>query len=295
MYLVMEEEWRVSNAGEMRSCDHETSVDVETADEEESECDSTERDMDKAGPKKGEAWLEQWFAGSSLVSTRRRKQLSPGHQNNAQTSEGHTAKLKSATPKTLFASSPATYLLDKSSANKRKRTASLFATSPTTLLCADADSVPRQLGDNLWIRDSITGLGEPCKQGDLVSVCYCGRLDATKRRFDHVSNPQQPFSFVIGDGTVVIGFDRGVQGMRLGGVREIVVPPHFAYGAQGQPPCIPPDATLHYVVNLINKGAADFGENEEEDQEQKRTQRRRPRGTRGGHRVNKRRHARLDT
>lgn len=292
----MEEKWRVSAASEIQSCVHQTSVDVETADDEESEAESTAREIATAGPKTGEAWLERWFAGDSLVSTRRRKQLSPGHKNNAQiSSEEQPAKLKSATPRTLFASSPATYLLDKSSANKRKRTASLFATSPTTLLCADADSVPRQLGDNLWIRDSITGLGEPCKQGDLISVCYCGRLDATKRRFDHVSNPQQPFSFVIGDGTVVIGFDRGVQGMRLGGVREIVVPPHFAYGAQGQPPRIPPDATLHFVVNLINKGAAaDFGENEEEDHEQKRTQRRRPRGTRGGHRVNKRRHARLD-
>ena len=71
-----------------------------------------------------------------------------------------------------------------------------------------------------------------------MSVVYVGRLHATGKRFDHCSNPNKPFQFVLGAQSVVDGFDRAVVGMRVGGVRQVIVPPNLAYGDEGAKPKI---------------------------------------------------------
>ena len=89
-------------------------------------------------------------------------------------------------------------------------------------------------------------------EGARVSVVYVGRLHATGKRFDHCSNPNKPFQFVLGTQSVVDGFDRAVVGMRVGGVRQVIVPPNLAYGDEGAKPKIPPRAVLVFEIKLLD-------------------------------------------
>ena len=89
-------------------------------------------------------------------------------------------------------------------------------------------------------------------EGARVSVVYVGRLHATGKRFDHCSNPNKPFQFVLGTQSVVDGFDRAVVGMRVGGVRQVIVPPNLAYGDEGAKPKIPPRAVLVFEIRLLD-------------------------------------------
>jgi peptidylprolyl isomerase len=61
-----------------------------------------------------------------------------------------------------------------------------------------------------------------------------------------------PFSFVLGAGSVIRGWDQGLVGLKVGGVRQLIIPPDLAYGAQGSPPAIGPDATLIFVIDLLD-------------------------------------------
>jgi FKBP-type peptidyl-prolyl cis-trans isomerase len=89
-----------------------------------------------------------------------------------------------------------------------------------------------------------------------VTVNYTGWLYAPTQpeqkgqQFD-TSIGRTPFVFVVGAGRVIQGWDRGVPGMRVGGLRRLVIPPDLAYGAQGAPPNIPPNATLVFDVELL--------------------------------------------
>ncbi|KAH8075560.1 peptidyl-prolyl cis-trans isomerase [Aureococcus anophagefferens] len=152
---------------------------------------------------------------------------------------------------------------------------SLFMTSPTSHLLggktskADAakqrelSMAPRNVGGGLWVRDTALGCalgpdGAPEASGCVsVGVLYTARLHATKKRFDHRSNPNSPFVFPLGRKVVVDGFERGVLGMRVGGEREVVVPPDLGYGAEGAPPKVPGGATLHFTIKLVRVGDAD--------------------------------------
>ncbi len=99
------------------------------------------------------------------------------------------------------------------------------------------------------IDDVVKGKGPEAVRGKTVSVHYTGWLtDGT--RFDS-SVGGEPFSFTLGAGEVIDGWDRGVAGMRVGGKRKLTLPPELGYGAAGAPPEIPPDATLVFEVELL--------------------------------------------
>jgi peptidylprolyl isomerase len=102
----------------------------------------------------------------------------------------------------------------------------------------------------LKYEDLKEGTGNPAKKGDMVEVHYTGRLkDGTK--FDSSLDRNRPFSFKLGAGQVIKGWDEGVAGMKVGGKRKLVIPPELAYGKEGRPPVIPRDAELTFEVELL--------------------------------------------
>ncbi|MFJ4097533.1 FKBP-type peptidyl-prolyl cis-trans isomerase [Kitasatospora sp. NPDC089913] len=103
----------------------------------------------------------------------------------------------------------------------------------------------------LQIRDITVGTGEEAKPGQTVEVHYVGVTFATGEEFDASWNRGSTFKFPLGGGRVIKGWDQGVAGMKVGGRRELVIPPHLAYGNQSPSPLIPAGSTLIFVVDLI--------------------------------------------
>jgi FKBP-type peptidyl-prolyl cis-trans isomerase FkpA len=102
--------------------------------------------------------------------------------------------------------------------------------------------------------DTVAGDGAQAKAGDYVSVHYTGWLykDGTKgAKFDSSKDRNDPFQFPLGAGHVIKGWDEGVQGMKVGGTRVLVIPPELGYGARGAGGVIPPNATLMFEVELL--------------------------------------------
>jgi peptidylprolyl isomerase len=106
----------------------------------------------------------------------------------------------------------------------------------------------------LVIKDLIPGTGQAAKAGDPITVNYIGVDFANGKPFDNSYDRGQPFPFQLGGGQVIPGWDRGLVGMKVGGRRELVIPPSLAYGPQGQPPVIKPNETLVFVVDLLSIG-----------------------------------------
>lgn len=108
----------------------------------------------------------------------------------------------------------------------------------------------KKMADGLIINDVKVGTGPEAKAGQTVTVQYTGWLmDGTK--FDSSKDRNQPFVFHLGAGEVIKGWDEGVQGMKVGGVRKLTIPPSLGYGAQGAGGVIPPNATLKFEVELL--------------------------------------------
>jgi FKBP-type peptidyl-prolyl cis-trans isomerase len=110
------------------------------------------------------------------------------------------------------------------------------------------DGVKTASGLQYW--DIRVGNGEVAKEGSHVRVHYTGWL-TTGKKFDSSVDAGKPFDFTIGDGEVIKGWEEGVAGMRVGGKRELRIPPGLGYGADGSPPDIPPNATLIFDIKLL--------------------------------------------
>ena len=103
----------------------------------------------------------------------------------------------------------------------------------------------------LLIEELCVGSGDEAMPGQFVSVHYTGWLtDGSK--FDSSKDRDEPFEFSLGQRMVIAGWDEGVQGMRVGGVRKLTIPPHLGYGARGAGGVIPPNATLVFEVELLD-------------------------------------------
>jgi peptidylprolyl isomerase len=104
----------------------------------------------------------------------------------------------------------------------------------------------------LEIVDLTVGEGAEAQAGQTVSVHYVGVSHSTGEQFDASYDRGQPLQFRLGVGQVISGWDTGVQGMRIGGRRRLVIPPHLAYGDRGAGGVIKPGETLIFVVDLID-------------------------------------------
>jgi peptidylprolyl isomerase len=104
---------------------------------------------------------------------------------------------------------------------------------------------------DLEIKDIWEGDGPVAKAGDTVSVHYVGVAFSTGEEFDASWNRGTPLQFQLGIGQVIAGWDKGVQGMKVGGRRQLTIPAHLAYGDRGAGGAIAPGETLIFVCDLV--------------------------------------------
>jgi peptidylprolyl isomerase len=105
---------------------------------------------------------------------------------------------------------------------------------------------------DLEVTDLWVGDGPEAKAGDTVKVHYVGVAYSTGEEFDASWNRGEPLQFQLGVGRVIAGWDRGVQGMKVGGRRKLVIPPGLAYGDRGAGNAIAPGETLIFVCDLMS-------------------------------------------
>ena len=104
----------------------------------------------------------------------------------------------------------------------------------------------------LQVTDVTEGDGAEAVAGQTVHVHYVGVAHSTGEEFDASYNRGEPLSFRLGSGQVIAGWDQGVQGMKVGGRRRLVIPPHLGYGDRGAGGVIKPGETLIFVVDLVD-------------------------------------------
>lgn len=137
------------------------------------------------------------------------------------------------------------------------------AAVPSAMPTAEPELTPRQSTegpsprgairrdpDGLVVEDLVVGRGALLTRDHEATVHYDGTL-TDGRRFDSSRERGRPFEFLLGAGHVIAGWERGLEGMRIGGVRRLEIPPDLAYGPRGRPPMIPPGATLVFEIELL--------------------------------------------
>jgi peptidylprolyl isomerase len=105
---------------------------------------------------------------------------------------------------------------------------------------------------DLEVIELVEGDGAEAASGQTVDVHYVGVSHSTGEEFDASYNRGEPLRFRLGVGQVIAGWDQGVQGMKVGGRRRLVIPPHLAYGDRGAGAVIAPGETLIFVVDLVD-------------------------------------------
>ena len=104
----------------------------------------------------------------------------------------------------------------------------------------------------LQTKDLVKGEGATAKSGSQIAVNYSGVAYSTGKEFDNSYDRGEPFELQLGAGMVIPGWDEGIQGMKVGGRRQLIIPPDLAYGAEGSPPDIKGGETLIFVVDLLS-------------------------------------------
>eukprot|EP00770_Monocercomonoides_exilis_P014143 MONOS_14089.1-p1 / transcript=MONOS_14089.1 / gene=MONOS_14089 / organism=Monocercomonoides_exilis_PA203 / gene_product=peptidylprolyl cis-trans isomerase, FKBP-type domain containing protein / transcript_product=peptidylprolyl cis-trans isomerase, FKBP-type domain containing protein / location=Mono_scaffold00935:731-1751(+) / protein_length=322 / sequence_SO=supercontig / SO=protein_coding / is_pseudo=false len=116
-----------------------------------------------------------------------------------------------------------------------------------------AKDTTQRLRGGVIAHDEVVGKGKKATSGMRVKMLYEGRLNNAKGKlFDQNKDKKHPFMFRLGVGEVISGWDIGVAGMQIGGVRTLTIPPEMGYGARGAPPDIPKNATLWFRVQLVD-------------------------------------------
>ena len=130
--------------------------------------------------------------------------------------------------------------------------AALMLMGTLTPMVSGGAAGPQQVTkpSGLKYEDVKEGTGDAAKAGNTVSVHYTGWL-TNGTKFDSSKDRGQPFEFPLGGGRVIKGWDEGVQGMKVGGVRKLTIPAELGYGARGAGGVIPPNATLVFEVELL--------------------------------------------
>jgi len=117
--------------------------------------------------------------------------------------------------------------------------------------CGSNEGNMQKLESGLLIEDIIVGDGKEARDHNKVVVNYTGTLE-NGSVFDSSLKPgRDPFTFTLGVGSVIKGWDQGVKGMKVGGQRKLVIPPDLGYGDQGAGNVIPPNTTLYFEVELL--------------------------------------------
>lgn len=124
------------------------------------------------------------------------------------------------------------------------------ATPVSTAAPTPVSGPPQTTADGLEYWDIKVGTGATAEPGKTVKVQYTGWL-VNGKKFDSSVDRNEPFSFVLGQGQVIKGWDEGVAGMKVGGKRQLRIPPSLGYGARGAGGVIPPNATLIFDVELV--------------------------------------------
>lgn len=132
------------------------------------------------------------------------------------------------------------------STTTRIRPATSFFSSPATT--TNAFSEYTQTDDQgLAYQDTVVGTGEVAEKGKVVTVAYKGRMMSNGKQFDQGDG----YSFKMGEGQVIQGWDQGVEGMKVGGKRTLRIPPNLAYGDRGAKNVIPPGAHIEFDCELV--------------------------------------------
>jgi len=139
----------------------------------------------------------------------------------------------------------------EASVEEAAETAPAEAATPATSKTKPKVTVPKAPPPKkLVVKELEKGSGAEAKAGDEVTVQYVGVNYKRGDQFDASWDRHEPFNFTLGAHMVIPGWDQGIEGMKVGGRRELIIPPGLAYGSNGSPPAIPPNETLIFVVDL---------------------------------------------
>ena len=126
----------------------------------------------------------------------------------------------------------------------------MFTILLINISCSNNGSI-KKMENGLLIEDLVVGDGAEAKDYNKVVVNYTGKLEDGSV-FDSSLNPgRSPFTFTLGAGSVIKGWDQGLKNMKVGGKRKLTIPPDLAYGANGAGSAVPPNATLIFEVELL--------------------------------------------